>query len=285
MVRKASLNIFVHWPFVYVNVHKNVACFCKRYLPFALRRKQMKNITMSLVLFLFVAVQSIDAQETSVRDNRMMVYGTGTIDVPADRAKLTFTVKGFGPTLQEAVNIARKKLSDLGSPLIAQGVKESDLFTSRFTSGDNFEGKAFLSSSRDYRAQIDVSVTIDSLDMLESVVSTLTKGNLEKLSDISFLLKSDSIMKLEARRLAVQNAQTKANVMAKQLGIEVGKVLSLEELLSYSDGDFYITDPNRVLALQAGTVKVGGASFYAQRFGVKSGVRIIFEITGRANGK
>jgi uncharacterized protein YggE len=245
----------------------------------------MKIVIGSLLSFFILAAQSMHAQETSVHDNRIMVYGTGTIDVPADRARLNFTVKGFGSTLQEAINVARKKVSDLTTSLIAQGLKESDLYTSQFTSGDNFEGKAFLSSSRDYRAQIDVRVTIDSLDMLESVVSTLSKGSLEKLSDISFSLKSDSIMKLEARRLAVENAQTKANVMAKQLGVQVGRVLSLEELLSYSDGDFYITDPNRPQFLQAGVVKAGGASFYAQRFGVKAGVRIIFEIAGKANGK
>lgn len=245
----------------------------------------MKTVTLSLLLFFFVAAPLMHAQQTTVSDSRMTVYGTGTVDVPADRAKINFTVKGFGSTLQEAVNAARKKVSDLTSSLIAQGLKESDLFTSEFTSGDNFEGKAFLSSSRDFRAQIDVAVTIDSLDRLESVVSTLSKGDLEKLSDISFSLRRDSIVKLEARRLAVENAQAKANVMAKQLGIEVGKVLSAEELLSYSDGDFYITDPNRPLAPQFGTIKVGGASFYAQRFSVKAGVRITFEITGMPHGK
>ncbi|MGA2625328.1 MAG: SIMPL domain-containing protein [Bacteroidota bacterium] len=245
----------------------------------------MKCFSLAFLPFIFLGLSRCFSQDVSVHENRMIVYGTGTIDAAADRAKLNFTVRGFGSTLQEAVNIARNKVGDITGQLLSQGIKGANLYTSAFTSGDNFGGKAFLSSSRDYRAQIDVIVTIDSLDMLESVVSTLTKGALEKLSDISFSLKSDSLLKLEARRLAVENAQTKASIMAKQLGVEVGKVLSVEELLSYSDGDFYITDPNRPPGMQAGVVKVGGASFYAQRFNVKSGVRIIFEISNRANGK
>lgn len=205
--------------------------------------------------------------------------------MPADRAKLNFTVKGFGSTLQEAVNVAQKKATDIVNQMLTNGIKESNLYTSRFTSGDNFEGKAFLSSSRDYRAQIDVIVTIDSLDLLESTVSTLTKGALEKLSDISFSLKSDSSLKLEARRLAVENARTKAAIMAHQLGLALGRVLSVDELLSPGDGDFYIPNQDRLLALQAGTVRVAGTSFYAQIFNLKSGVRIVFEITNRANGE
>ncbi len=244
----------------------------------------MKIITVSSLLLLHLVAQPMDAQETSIHENRMTVFGSGTIDVPADRARLNFTVKGFGSTLHEAVTVARTKVNEITSSLIAQGLKESDFFTSRFVSGDNFEGKAFLSSRRDFRAQIDVSVTIDSLDILESVVSTLSKGNLERLSDISFSLRSDSSMKLEARRLAVENAQIKAGIMAKQMGLEVGRALSIEELLSYNDTDFYIPE-NRALALQAGFIRSGGASFFAQRFGVKSGVRITFEITGKMSSK
>jgi uncharacterized protein YggE len=245
----------------------------------------MKYVTSTILFVMLFASFVSYSQDSLVHDNRMTVYGTSTIDVPADMAKLTFTVKGFASTLQGAVGIARKKVSDITGELLSQGLKQTNLFTSSFTSGDNYEGKAFLSSSRDYRAQIDVVVTIDSLDMLETVVSTLTKGALERLSDISFSLKGDSAMKLETRRLAVENAQIKANIIAKQLGVEVGKALSVDELLSTGDGDFYISDPNRLIMLQVGVVRTSGGSYYAQRFNVRSGVRIVFEISNRANGK
>ena len=61
----------------------------------------------------------------------------------------------------------------------------------------------------------------------------------------------------------------------------------MEELLFSSDPDFLISvnDPNRILALQAGVVRSGGGSFYGQKFTIKSGVKIVFEISNRANGK
>ena len=162
-------------------------------------------ISIILLIALFACTRSY-SQEPSVHDNRLTVYGISTVEAPADRAKLTFMVKGFASTLQEAVAVTRKKVSDITGELRSQGLKEENLYTSTFTSGDNYEGKAFLSSSRDYRAEIDVIVTIDSLDMIEPVVSALTKGSLDRLSDISFSLKRDSALKLESRRLAVENA-------------------------------------------------------------------------------
>ena len=236
----------------------------------------MKYIPMVLLLILFFPRPQAACQNTSLIDNRLVVYGTGTIEAPADRARLSFSVKGFGPTLGEAVAVARKKVADLAAELMSHGIGGASLRTSAFESGDNFEGKAFLSSSRDYRARIAVTVTIDSLERLEEVVTSLTKGSLDNLSDISFALKGDSTLRLEARRLAVENARIKADIMAKELHVELGKALSVEELLSMSDGDFYFSD--KPLAYQAGTVRVGGATFYPQRFTVKAGARVSFEL-------
>jgi hypothetical protein len=246
--------------------------------------KNMKFIIAVLWLILLLSVTSLFSQDVSVSRNQMIVYGTGSLDAPANRAYINFTVKGFGSSIQAAVEIARKKASDIASKLFGLGLKESNLYTSQFNSGDNFEGKAFLSSSRDFRGQIDVTVTVDSLQLLEAVVAVLASSPVERLSNINFALQSDSTMKLEVRRLAVANAQEKAKLMANQLGVTLGKALDVEELLSYSDGDFYLPPrerPANFIPYQANTVGVAGANvaFYAQRFSVRSGVRIVFEIT------
>ena len=216
----------------------------------------------------------------------MIVYGTGSLDVPTNRANISFTVKGFASSIQAAVDTARRKVNDILARLITIGLQDKNFYTSSFNSGDNFEGKAFLSSRRDFRTQIDVYVTVDSLALLEGVVTILANSPVDKLSNISFSLRSDSSVKLEARRLAVANAQEKAALMARQLGVILGKALNVEELLSYSDGDFYFPPRDRgVLKLEMGTISESGGSqqytaFYGQRSSVRAGVRIVFEIVG-----
>jgi len=240
------------------------------------------TIVMTLAILLAPPTK-LAGQDISVSKNRMIVYGTGSVEAPANRAYINFTVKGFGSSIQTAVDIARNKASDIANKLFALGLKGSNLYTSQFNSGDNFEGKAFLSSSRDFRGQIDVTVTVDSLQLLEAVVAVLASSPVERLSNINFALKSDSTMKLEVRRLAVANAQDKAKLMATQLGMTLGKALEVEELLSYTDGDFYLPPRERPANFMATTsVSVGPAgtnvAFYGQRFSVRSGAKIVFEI-------
>ncbi|MBI4429111.1 MAG: SIMPL domain-containing protein [Ignavibacteriales bacterium] len=243
----------------------------------------MKHFLLHILASLLVFNHTV-AQETSVTTNQMIVYGTATIEKPADRAQITLSLKGFGPTLETAINETKKKVRDVTAKLFSLGLKESNLYTSSFNSGDNFEGKAFWSSSRDFRTQIDMVVTVDSLDLLEPVVSVLANASPERLSNIIFSLRSDSLQKLEVRGLAIANAQQKATLMAGQLGIALGKVLFVEELFSPSDGDFSVQQPlsplyNRMMATSVVVMaQSGGAAFFGHKFSVKSGVRVVFEI-------
>jgi hypothetical protein len=72
-------------------------------------------------------------------------------------------------------------------------------------------------------------------------------------------------------------------MMANQLGVTLGKVSYVEELLSYADGDFSVPPRDRgISAHSAGSVQIVGSSqtisFFGQRFSARSGVKAIFDI-------
>jgi len=234
----------------------------------------------TLMMICILCVAGAAAQEPAVTANQMIVYGTATLEKAADRALINLTLKGFGPTLEAAINQTKTKVREVSRKLFAIGLKESSLYTSSFNSGDNFEGKAFWSSNRDFRTQIDMVVTVDSLELLEPVVSVLAAASPERLSNITFALRSDSLMKLETRRLAVANAQQKATLMAGQLGVGLVRVLHVEEL--QIDGDLYTQGRYAVsfarVATQSAVAEAEGGSFYGKMFSVKAGVKVVFEI-------
>jgi uncharacterized protein YggE len=241
----------------------------------------MKPSTILKFVILFLYVNILSAQESKIEGNTLIVYGVGNIEAPANRAQINFSVKGFGPSIQAAIDATRKKVADMTSKLFAVGLNQNNLSTSSFSSGDNFDGKAFWSSNKDYRTQMSVYISIDSLELIEGVITALAGSQIEQLSNISFSLKNDSTLKMEARRLATINAQQKSRLIASQLGISLGRVLYVEELLSYSDGDFYLPprQDRAMYSLNAVSVTSGSSIFYgAQRFSVKSGVKIVYEI-------
>jgi uncharacterized protein YggE len=226
-------------------------------------------------IFLGAALHPCIARQGTPQERLISVYGVGAMEVPGDRAQLRFTVRDFGSTLGEAIDKTKQRVSEITAKLQALGLSDTAFFTATFNSGDNHEGKAFLSSSRDFRAGISVRVTIDSLPLIESVVKTLSSAELQGLSDISFSLKNNSEIKLACRMLAVEDAKAKAAALAREFGVRVGEVLAIEELPSTTDGDFYI--PN-VPRLSAGTIASSGGTYFPQRFTVRTAIRVQFAI-------
>ena len=196
---------------------------------------------------------------------------------------MSFMVVGLGSSIQEAMGAARAKLTVISKKLSSLGLSEKNLLTSNFYSGDNPQGRAFLSSSKDFRTQMDVLVTVDSLNWVDNVIVILAGSEVERLSNISFSLKTDSLLRTEARERAVANAQDKAQTMAKQLGVQLGKVIHLEEIFGLPR--FPIGPPEaQYLNIQrnaTSTVRLEqqGIAFYGgQRFSASSFVKVIYEI-------
>lgn len=113
----------------------------------------MKRALFLIAISSLIYVLPISAQEIIVDNtHKLFVSGTAEIKAPADQASFSFSVAGYGETLRKAVGNANKKISDISKKLFTIGVKEKNLNTSRFYSGENEDGKAFLSSSKDFKA-------------------------------------------------------------------------------------------------------------------------------------
>ena len=239
---------------------------------------------MKHVLFLLLlCTLPMIAQDQTVQTNRLVVYGEGAVDSPANRAQTSFTVVGLGSSIRDAMGAARGKLAAIAKKLFSLGLTDKNLLTSNFYSGDNPQGRAFLSSSKDFRTQLDVLITIDSLNWIDDVIVVLAGSEVERLSNISFSLKSDSLLRVEARERAVSNALEKARIMASQLGTQLGRVLYLEEIFGLPRAP--IGPPEaQYLSIQrnmTSTVRLEqqGIAFYGgQRFTSNSFVKVIFEI-------
>jgi uncharacterized protein YggE len=81
----------------------------------------MKHIGVLTLIILMASPHPGFGQEAAVTGNQMVVYGTGSVTAPADRAMINFSVKGFGPTLESAVGVARKKMTDIATQLLSLG--------------------------------------------------------------------------------------------------------------------------------------------------------------------
>ncbi len=148
-----------------------------------------RNRSIIFILFLFVA--SIHGQENQNQSNQITVLGSVELKEVADQASFTFSVKGVGHSLRQAVEDANIKVKTITNRLRRLGVVTDKISTSQFYSGENLGDKAFWTSKRDYKAVLVTQVTVDSLKIMDSILYTISEGELEGISNISFSLKDE----------------------------------------------------------------------------------------------
>ncbi|MBK7499673.1 MAG: SIMPL domain-containing protein [Ignavibacteriales bacterium] len=235
-----------------------------------------------LSLYIFLSFQFISAQD--YRENKLIVYGNAVIKAQTDIATFTFSFIGVGPSLELAINDARNKINLVSKELKNIGLTEKSLSTSYFYSGENQNDKAFLSSSRDYKAEIKVVVTLDVFELLEKAITTVSKFSPDYISDISFALKNHSEISKEVLQKAAANAKENAEILATQLGITNMKPLYVEDL-SFPNGNdisrnFFRGSRNAEVVLDekgVQTINIGN-TFFSPEIKLIAKVKVIYEI-------
>jgi uncharacterized protein YggE len=183
----------------------------------------------SVIFFLFLFTASTYSQEIQNQSNQITVLGSVELKEAADQASFTFSVKGVGPSLRRAVEDANIKVKTITNRLRRLGVVTDKISTSQFYSGENLDDKSFWTSKRDYRAVLVAQVTVDSLKIMDSILYTISEGELEGISNISFSLKDELGYRRKARIAATLKAKEKAEDITAALGVTLGRVLNIEE--------------------------------------------------------
>lgn len=238
-----------------------------------------------LVLLTFLCLP-LCAQDREIKQKQITVTGSVELKETADQASLVFSIKGVGSTLRQAVEDANSKVKAVTDKLIGIGVKEKNISTSEFYSGENSGDKAFLSSSRDYKATISTQVKVDSLKLLAPVIFSISESQVQNLSDIYFGLKDDLAFKKKVRIAAAEKAREKAQDLLTAVGATLGNVLSVDELSGLISSFTTLPArgvqgyPNRFNSSTTGTPldESMGSGFFAKTISISSQVRVTFEI-------
>jgi uncharacterized protein YggE len=192
-------------------------------------------MTLILIFALaFLAPTTLWAADTTLA--MVEVSATAERRVLADRAEFTFTVQGLGSTMGLAVEASTRATDSIVGKLIALGISKDRISTRHFTSGENQGDKAFLSSSRDYKARITTRVTVDSLPLLASAITLVSEADVEEVSSINFSLQDEASLLRDIRKEAARTARQKAEDIVGELGAKVGRLLYADESLNSGFG-------------------------------------------------
>ena len=165
--------------------------------------------------------------------NTISVSAEGKIKSVPDMATVTVGVMSQGATAAEVKDSNNKKINKIIDFIKAQGVKAEDITTSQFSFYPQQDWQTGRGTIIGYQSDQTVTVKVKAVDksqdILEKVLDGAVNNGANQIQGVSFSFENPEEAQQEARKLAIDNAKTKAQGLAKEAGLTLGKVVSIAE--------------------------------------------------------
>jgi len=220
-------------------------------------KKKMHHIIKMAVLVLLVLcagkflMECRDGEKNSVDNQDVIVFaGHGEVSAVPDIANVDFTIEKDAKTVKEAqaaVAIVEKQALDLFK---LNNIAEKDIKTTNSSFYPKYEfvvdtkagtactpygcppqpGKNVITG---YTASESITVKIRNTDDAAKIIEGLGKVGVSNLNGPNFAIDKEDALKGNARKLAIDDAKAKAKILAKDLGVRLGKITSFSENGNY----------------------------------------------------
>jgi uncharacterized protein len=193
----------------------------------------------------------------------------GTPDIATVDLGMTTQSKDVGTALSDN----NKKINDLLSQLKQLGIASADIQTSHFNLYPNYDYTKPAQAITGYTADQGITVKIRDLAKVPNVLDAAGRVGANQVSGLSFTIDKPEALQADARKMAIDDAVSKAAVLGEQLGVTLAKVVNFSE----ANGNA----PQPVYTSERAAGGAGGSSPSSVQIGsqdIVSNVTLTFEI-------
>jgi len=214
------------------------------------RIQNLLGISIIIILFLSVGVGFWYVQafvRSSVPERSFQVTGEGKVIAVPDVAELSFGVITEGG---KDLGLLQKENSEKANSIIAflkeQGIDEKDIKTTSYNISPRYQYFSCQPILREqelkpcpppeivgYTLNQSISVKIRDFNKLGEVLTGVVERGANNVSGPNFTIDDPTKFQNQAREEAIRKAKEKAEVIAKAGGFRLGKLLSLQEGVSF----------------------------------------------------
>lgn len=162
---------------------------------------------------------------------RIQVTGSGSTLGEPDIVVLTLNVSVEKASVKEAREEAANAMNQVLDSLKGNGVAEGDIQTQQFSIQQQFDFTNGRREFRGYRVTNAVSAKSRDLDRIGQVIddAAAAGGDLVQIQSIQFGIEDAKELQAQARVEAMKDALAKAQVLAAEGGVTLGKPISISE--------------------------------------------------------
>ncbi len=180
--------------------------------------------------------------------NTISVSGEGEVFAAPDIATISFSVREESKKVSDAQNKVSTKIKTTLAAVRKLGVPDKDIKTQNYNSYPKYEwqsgtvsclgmncppsypGKQVLSG---YEVSQSVTITVRNLDLVNGLIDALGGAGVHDMNGPNFAIDKQDELKAEARKEAIDKARAKAEVLARDLGVTLVRVVSFSEGQNY----------------------------------------------------
>ncbi|HWQ11385.1 MAG TPA: SIMPL domain-containing protein [Roseiflexaceae bacterium] len=158
---------------------------------------------------------------------QVTVQGHAEVRGRPDTATVQIGVETEAPTAAEALAQNSQQAQAIQQKLVDLGVAEKDIQTSTFNIFPVYgeDGRQI----RGYHVSNAVSVTIRDLDQAGGLLDQVVQAGANSITGISFSVSDPKALLDQARQQAMQDARSRADLLARAGGASLGQVLVINE--------------------------------------------------------
>lgn len=216
-------------------------------------------ITVFFIFEIISIAKSYVTGDPTAPVNTITLSGTGKVFAVADVANFSFTVDETANTVADAQKLATDKNNKAIDYLKKQSIDEKDIqatgynvspkydyntrpcvipMSTQSSSGEVGTGVASAPSIVcpssgpklvGYEVTESINVKVRDITKAGTILAGIGSLNVTNISGLTFTIDNDKDLKAQARKMAIDDARTQAEKLAKDLGVHLGKVTSFSE--------------------------------------------------------
>jgi len=200
----------------------------------------MKNMNYIFVLLVLLSLQSISvkSEEQAIR-RKITVTGTSDVKIIPDIIYFHVGVENWNKNLTEAKRLNDKRIRDLISITKKYNIADKNIQTSSLNLSPTYKNYK-EDKIKGYQVLNNVSIELTNIAVFDSLMEEFIDAGLNNIYGIEFKSSESIKHRSEARKLAVRAARNKAEEMAGELGMKVGKAIEISEIPINSSGYGYL---------------------------------------------
>jgi uncharacterized protein YggE len=155
----------------------------------------------------------------------LSVSGSGQVTLVPDIARVNIGVHSEAELVTVAVNENNKQAQAITDALLKKGIEAKDIQTANFNvyPMNRYDNMGNMTGV-EYSVDNTLYVTVRDLKSLSEILDAAIKAGANQINGISFDIEDRTAAQKQARDLALQDAETKAQEVADTVGVTLGEI-------------------------------------------------------------